>query len=330
METRASYLTVGIAVLLLLGAGVGFVIWMASQDTADAYKRYWVDFDGSVSGLKAGSTVTYRGISVGQVIELKIRPDNVEKVRATIEIDAETPIKVDTVASQQLQGLAGGSAIQLSGGSQEAATLAEPTEGLSIIKSEASSLEKLFEGAPALVDRIDVLVTRASLLLDDENRRSVAAILQNVETLTGNLANASEPTDQLIAEALQTVTSIRGTAERVEALTVELETQLTESLEGISTTISSASQAVQNVAGALNAVETAANRIGNASAEFQGMVAENRVPIRDFTNVTLYDANAFIAEVRELVISLRQITNDLNRDPSGFFFGNQKRGFNAR
>ncbi|MGY9056502.1 MAG: hypothetical protein ACKVGZ_13025, partial [Alphaproteobacteria bacterium] len=157
-----------------------------------------------------------------------------------------------------------------------------------------------------------------------------AAILQNVETLTGNLANASEPTDQLIAEALQTVTSIRGTAERVEALTVELETQLTESLEGISTTISSASQAVQNVAGALNAVETAANRIGNASAEFQGMVAENRVPIRDFTNVTLYDANAFIAEVRELVISLRQITNDLNRDPSGFFFGNQKRGFNAR
>ena len=177
METKAGYIAVGVAVLAILSFGIGFVVWMGGQKSATAYNTFWVDFDGSVAGLCPGSIVAYRGISVGEVTDLQIKPDNVEQVRVTIEIDADTPIKIDTVASLEIQGLAGGSLIQLSGGTQEAAEITRPKEGLPIILTRLSSLQKLFAGAPALVDQVNQLVGRATLLLDDRNLGSIAAIL---------------------------------------------------------------------------------------------------------------------------------------------------------
>ena len=330
METRAGYIAVGVAVLAILSFGIGFVVWMGSQKSADTYHFFWVDFDGSVAGLRPGSTVAYRGISVGEVTELKIRPDNVEQVRVTIEVDAETPIKIDTVASLEIQGLAGGSLIQLSGGTQAAPMMPQPDEGLPIIPTKPSSLQKLFEGAPALVDQVNQLVGRASLLLDDRNLGSIAAILANAEDLTEKLEKASGPFGALVADLRTTIETVKGTAARVDRLTVTAENELMPAILEGAETLQSTNDALRQAAQALIQVEEAARKIGNASAQFDGLLAENRAPIRDFTNVTLYDANAFIAEVRELVISLRQITNDLNRDPSGFILGNQQRGYEAR
>ena len=330
METRAGYIVVGVAVLAILSFGIGFVVWMGGQNSAQHYQFYWIDFDGSVAGLRPGSTVAYRGISVGEVTELKIRANNVEQVRVTIEIDAETPIKTDTVASLEIQGLAGGSLIQLSGGTQAALDMPQPDEGLPIIPTQPSSLQKLFDGAPALVDQVNQLVGRATLLLDDKNLGSIAAILTNGENLSQKLDHASGPVADLIKDARETMQSVKSTAERLDRLSEVAESELVSSISGAAETLSSTNDALVRAAEALIQVEEAARKIGNASAQFDALLAENRAPIRDFTNVTLYDANAFIVEVRELVISLRQITNDLNRDPSGFILGNQQRGFEAR
>lgn len=330
METRAGYIAVGIAVLAILSFGIGFVIWMGGQSGAVRYDRYWIDFSGSVAGLRPGSTVAYRGISVGEVTDLRIRPDDVEQVRVTIEIDAETPIKTDTMASIELQGLAGGKIVQLSGGTNEMPDLPKPETGYPIIQTTKSGLDQLFEDAPALIDQVNELLARATLLLDDNNIRAISGILANGERLTHRLEEASIPAAELMREAQTTMTTIRGTAERIDRLAAVAEEELVTSISGAAETLASTNDALVRAAEALIQVEEAARKIGNASAQVDAMIAENRAPIRDFTNVTLYDANAFIAEVRELVISLRQITNDLNRDPSGFLLGNQQRGYEAQ
>jgi len=330
METRASYIAVGVAVLAIAAFAVGFIIWMGGRDTVAAYERYWIDFEGSVAGLRIGSRVTYRGITVGQVTALRIKPENVEKVRATIEIDGATPVKTDTIASLEVQGLAGGAVIELSGGTQEAPPLPRPEEGLPIIQSEPSSLEQLFEGAPALVEKVDALVSRALLLLNDQNQQAISNIIQNSERLTTNLAKASEPAEALVLEARNTIRQVAATANRLEKLSVTAEEQLQKSFAGAGETLESTNAALGRAAEALINVERAAAQMGDASAQLEALIAENRTPIRDFTNVTLYDAQSFIAEMRELAISLRQVVNELNRDPSGFLFGNQQRGYEAR
>ena len=101
METRASYLLVGSFVLLLVIGLAGFVVWLGKVQLDQAFTRYDIFFTGNVSGLRVGSTVSYRGVPVGEVIDVGVDPDNLERVLTTIEVPADTPIRSDTIASLQ-------------------------------------------------------------------------------------------------------------------------------------------------------------------------------------------------------------------------------------
>ena len=123
METRANYLLVGSFVLILVFGLIGFVIWLAKVEFDTQFARYDIYFSGSVTGVQTGSPVKYRGINVGEVISVKIDPDNVARVLVTIEIRSDTPIREDTVATLTIQGLAGGVFLQLTGGTHDAQPL---------------------------------------------------------------------------------------------------------------------------------------------------------------------------------------------------------------
>ena len=330
METKTYYAIVGTTVTFLAVGLAAFVVFIASNSLVENYKRYWIDFSGSVSGLRPGSVVSYRGINVGQVVDLRIKPDNVEEVRVTIEIDANTPVKSDTVASQEIQSIAGGATVQLSGGTQAAALIAEPVEGFPIIPSKPSQLEEFLTSAPELVTDIRELIFRVKNLVGPTNQQNIAQILENAQVISGSLARSSGEVDGLIADVQQTLTSLKSTAERIDQFTAATEQDIKSLLDGTSDAVGATSGALNQAAVSLAAIESAAATIENAAAQLDGLIAENRLPIRDFTRVTLYDANAFIAELRELVVSLRQVATDLNRDPSGFFLGNQQRGYDAR
>src|SRR5262249_39650655 len=107
METRASYIAVGAFVLLLILGAVGFVVWVGKFRAQEQFARYDSLFSGSVTGLQVDGTVRYRGVPVGRIIDIAIDQKNIEKVRVTIEIDADTPVRTDTVASIELQGITG-------------------------------------------------------------------------------------------------------------------------------------------------------------------------------------------------------------------------------
>ena len=107
MEIRASYVIVG-AVVLALSPGWRRSASGWSRPTSIAtWRATRSPSPGSVSGLQEGGQVLYRGIPVGRVAEIRIDPDNVENVLVTVEIDRETPIKQDTVATLEMQGLTG-------------------------------------------------------------------------------------------------------------------------------------------------------------------------------------------------------------------------------
>lgn len=324
METRAGYLAVGSAVLILLAAAIGFVLWMAKYDGNVQYDRYWLFFTDSVVGLKTGSTVSYRGIAVGQVIDLRIDPRNAEQVRATIEVLNSTPVKSSTVASLELQGLTGGSMILLSGGSKSDPPLkTAPDDDYPVIGTKPSQLERLFEGAPALVERVDTLVSRAALLLSDDNRRAVSTILANMAALSDDLKAAGPGVRELIARTTTTVAD-------VDRIVTESEDDIKTALAATAKTMQAAEPVLAEAEKTFAAFKDAGTSVSTTTNTLNAMLQENRRPIRDFTHVTLYDMNAFIADLRELVGSLRRVANELGRDPAGFLFGNQQKGYEAR
>jgi phospholipid/cholesterol/gamma-HCH transport system substrate-binding protein len=65
------------------------------------------------------------------------------------------------------------------------------------------------------------------------------------------------------------------------------------------------------------------------SGEIQGLVADSRSPLADFTAEGLYEFARLITEMRTLVASLSRIADGLESDPAGYLFGGSEEGFNA-
>ncbi len=98
---------VGAVVLALIAGLAGFSAWLVKSDIDTLATAYAIYFEGSVTGLQEGSQVQYRGIPVGRIVTIGIDPDNVERVRAIAEIDDNTPITEDTIATLEMQGITG-------------------------------------------------------------------------------------------------------------------------------------------------------------------------------------------------------------------------------
>lgn len=137
METRANYILIGAFTLLSILGTLAFFIWLASVQVNKQYQSYGILFE-DVSGLDPSGDVSFNGISVGRVIGLRIAEEDPSKVFTTIEIEAATPIRSDTIAQLQSQGVTGVAYISLSGGTPAAPPLVENSEGWQIIPSRRS------------------------------------------------------------------------------------------------------------------------------------------------------------------------------------------------
>ena len=170
METKASHLVIGTFVLFVVAGIFGFVIWLAKLQIDREFSEYFVYFDGAVSGLSDGADVLFDGIPVGCVQDIRINPDNNGRVRIHVEIDANTPVREDSIAVLQFKGITGVSQLLIESGTQES-PMVKPTRERPIpeIASKPSQFEQIFEGAPEVVASLLELITRANYLLNREN-----------------------------------------------------------------------------------------------------------------------------------------------------------------
>jgi len=123
---------------------------------------YRVRFENTVSGLRTGAAVSFNGIRVGEVIKLQLNPKNPGQVFVTIAIDPGTPIRADTQARIDVQGLMGSPSIALNGGSPNlpapAASQGEPP----LLVAGATAGQDLTQSARELLGRIDKILAENS------------------------------------------------------------------------------------------------------------------------------------------------------------------------
>ena len=120
METRARYILMGLFVLLITVGGFGFVYWLHNTSSVGEKAVYHVIFQGSVSGLRTGSAVSFNGVRVGEITEID-RPAAAEPVFALISVERKTPVRADTQVDVEVPGLMGSPSIVLKGGASDAA-----------------------------------------------------------------------------------------------------------------------------------------------------------------------------------------------------------------
>lgn len=317
METRASYVVVGTFVLALTAAAFGVVLFLTRTTFEDTPKTYMSYFAGSVTGLQVGSPVRYRGVPVGAVNDIRIDPNDVERVRVRMEIIQGTPIKVDTISTLGLQGLTGVAYIELTGGTRGSKPLtAVGGAKIPVITAKASGIEKLLTTAPELLERAVAITERLALILDDRNLKSISDTLGNLSTLTGSLADSSGQIEELITDSQKTFAALQKAADGIAELT-----------GGLNSKMGPIASVAEDVIGDVRKAVGGFNRIAN---QLELIVDENRDSIRDFSSGGLYELSQFIAEGRVLISALTRLSAQIERDPARFFFGDNQKGFEAK
>ena len=342
METRANYLLVGTFVIALAVGLLVFVLWLAKFQFDVQLAHYDIRFESSVTGLKVGSPVRYRGVRVGEVTAVRLDPDNPQLVVVTIEVDSKTPVRRDTVATLEIEGLTGGLYVLLSGTTLAAAPLeAEPGKRWPVIASRPSSLQQVIEGAPELVQKVNLLLARANEVLNADNRAAFASLLVNLDEFSGALASRREAIGGLIEDAGATMSNLRGASGALEEMAFTLKTDGGKLVERVDTTLSaidlmatgidrSVGATAEDARALITDLRETARNFSALSTELTEMAAENREPIRDFTSAGLSELTVLVIQMQDLVVALNRVTTEIERDPARFFFGNRQQGYEAR
>lgn len=339
METRAHFIIIGLFTLLGILGGLGFFLWLASVQIDRQYAQYGVLFD-NVSGLDQSADVLFNGVQVGSVTDIRIWEKDPGKAYVALEIDATTPVAVDTIARLESQGVTGVAYIALSGGSPGAALLTPEADGPPIIPSRQSSFQSLVSGAPELIEDAANIIRQLEALTGEENQEHVRSILANVDNATSGLEQAltdfSDISDTLRAATGDITEFVEGFAGVGEATRSTLETAdtsfatITETFENANTAIETLGPTIDQANAAIAAINTliaedfaplagdlrttlgnADNALASADQAFQradGLMEEDLAP-------ALADARAALSDVAETLSSVTAdvpaIMNDL-------------------
>ncbi len=188
METRANYIVIGgFALAGFLGL-LGFMLWFAQFELNRQFAYYDVRFT-SVAGLSRASEVRFAGLTVGQVVEVRLSPDGDGTVRARLEVAGDTPIRQDSIATIESMGVTGVSYVGITSG-DPASPLLQSDDGIPEITAGRSVLQSLSEDAPQIVAQTLDVLQRINEVLDEDNRRKVETILDNLALSSENLSGA--------------------------------------------------------------------------------------------------------------------------------------------
>lgn len=222
VETRANYALVGLFTLAAVAAMFGFAIWFAGARGNGDRKEYRVVFSGSVTGLSRGASVLFNGLRVGEVGAIQLLPEDPRRVVARIEVDPATPIRSDTRARLEYQGLTGVAAVQLSGGEPGSQPLTGPDGQPPTIFADRSDFQDIMETVQRLSRRADDVLNRIERVVAD-NEQPIHQTVKNIETFTNALAANSDGIDRFLSSTTLAGDRIATLAAKLEGFTNELE-----------------------------------------------------------------------------------------------------------
>ncbi|MDD2605232.1 MAG: MlaD family protein [Desulfobacterales bacterium] len=303
METRAHHILIGLFTVIAVAGAMVFTLWLDKSSGDRSYAYYEVGFDRAVSGLAVGNEVLYSGIKVGDVVDLRLHPDDPRHVRARIRVFSDIPIRKDTRASLHLANITGSMSIQLHGGTLESPLLVGDSENPPLIVADPSPLSMLLADSETLARNLNRLLANAMRLLSEENIGRFGSILANLEQTTGTLADQR----QKIVDALVTFNEV-GT--ETSALLQELNLL---SKNANSLVIREGRQTLDSTSEAIGALRDAAARLDGILAENQTSLSQGMRGLTEF--------GPAMRDLRSILGNLSRITRRLEDNPAAFFFG---------
>lgn len=199
--THGQRIRLGIFMALALSVLGGTLLVLIGSAILEERDAYFIDFEGSISGLDVGSSISYNGVRVGRVERIRLSPDEVEKIRVHVTLDKGTRIKADVAATLEMQGITGLKSIELSGGTDKA----KDHDPKLPIPTKAGGFASLMDNADKIANDIRKVVSNLVDMTGGETqadiKQTVAAVRSTVVTIDTVLKDNRDGVKRLITSA---------------------------------------------------------------------------------------------------------------------------------
>jgi len=293
-----NYALVGAFVLILGTVLVVVALWLAAGGALrNQYDLYQAVEDESVAGLNLNAPVKFNGVDVGKVRQIRLDPVNPARVILLFAIERGTPVKEDTVAVLKTQGLTGIAYVELSGGAQDVPLL-RTTSGNAypVIQTKPSLSARLENVLTSALAKLDSTTSNINAILSNENRVAFSSALADIATLSRTLAARKDALDAGIKHAARTF-----------ANTADATAQL--------------GPVIERIGHSAEAVEKMGNEVARTSAGAGKTFNSFGADLNRFTAETLPELERLLGELGVLSTSLRRLSEQTERNPSGLLFG---------
>jgi phospholipid/cholesterol/gamma-HCH transport system substrate-binding protein len=302
VDDKVNYALVGVFVLGLGAVLVIAVLWLAAGiNTQKKYESYQSILKESVAGLSIAAPVKYLGVDVGKVSEIAIDPQNSRQVRLNLLIEHGTPVKQDTEAVLKSQGLTGIAYVELSGGSIGSAPLL-PTDEVPVplIRSKPSLSARLEDVLTTVLANVSRTAANVDAVFDAGNRAALKQVLADTASLAHTLSLRQGAISTGIADAAHTARSAARASDRL-------------------------GPAIERVAASADALARMGNDVSHTSDSAGQTVESAASGLLQIRNETLPELQRLLAEMRSLAVSLRQLSEQTERNPSSLIRGAPQR-----
>jgi phospholipid/cholesterol/gamma-HCH transport system substrate-binding protein len=291
---------VGVFVALALAAFVGSTLWLTGKQGSQPTVNYSMFFEKDVGGLMLGGPVFYLGVAVGTVTSMEITPGDPMRVRVDAEVLKSAPVNEGTFASLALQGITGVAVIKLNAEPGQYEPLRTgPDSPYPVIIVRDTGLTALLAKAPDIVAKLDLVMDKINLVLGEDNRKYVSAMLSDLSDVTGALAAEQETIGEL-PELLKTaIEDIKSSLSQIRSTVSRLE-------PGMSSTITNLDQASNSLVVIVERLET--------------WTASNDTEMSAFMGDGLGEVPALISDARETLREINKLVMDLRENPSKLIY----------
>jgi len=298
MERNANYALVGLASAILLVGLVVFLVLLAGRKFSHDYDIYDIVFQGPVRGLAKGGEVDFNGIKVGDVSKIFLDPRNPQFVVARARITPDVPIRADSYAQLEPQGITGVNYIQITAGTTSKPLLRDTVaEGvIPRIASQKDALSDLLAGGGFIVQRAVEALDRVNRIFSDENIKTLTATMSDIQAVTAELRERKE----IIADAQKTLQDADETARQFTALGKSTQTLVDN--DGRKT---------------LAKLNDAAGEIQGAAKTLKAMLAGLQGPTENFATTGLPQLSSAIASLQRATDHLDRVLGEVEANPQG-------------
>jgi phospholipid/cholesterol/gamma-HCH transport system substrate-binding protein len=315
MDSKGYHFFIGLFVIFGITGILATGIWLSRQDNTEKTIPYEIHFEESVSGLNIGSWVSYRGIRIGSVNYMGIKPDNPQLVLVRISVQDDHLLRQGDEASLKFGGITGASYINIEGAVPGSKVIQSSDTDPAVIPSQKSDFAQLVRGVPELISQSTILVQRFANILNQDNQEQLKSILTNVNAISTTLVDQNDNISEMLLTIQDAATqfkalsiSLNGTITKVDMLVTRLNT----TVDGVNVLVTDDAEQL------INEWEITANSLKNLADSANDILTANQDSLQQFSQDGLNEFVHFLQEARLLVAGLSRVVDRIESSGARF------------